>query len=141
MLCRYTASSCALSYMLVPADEFENERADLLRRITTCSASAAECHTLRTAAQKRAEEVRELQQALSAAHMHLFEERDRLLRLQAENDELRLQEANDRRRIHHLMSLSNSVDQELTLQAGSAPSSGLLRQCEGTHTQRCVAEC
>lgn len=115
------------------AGEFEAERADLLRRVMTCSAPASECHTLRTAAQKRAEEVRELQQALSAAHMHLFEERDRLLRLQAENDDLRLQEAEDRRRIHHLMSVSGPIDQEVTLQSGTAPSSGLVRQCAGVN--------
>jgi coiled-coil domain-containing protein 77 len=108
------------------ADDFEAERADLLRRISSCSASATEAHNLRCASQKRAEEVRELQQALSAAHMHLFEERDTLLRLQAENDELRLQEAEDRRRLQHLMSLTHPVDQEVTLSKGVEPMSGLL---------------
>ena len=105
------------------ADEFDAERADLLRRISGCSASASESHTLRCTAQKRAEEVRELQQALSAAHVHLFEERDRLLRLQAENDELRMQAAEDRRHIQHLTSLHNPVSQEVTLQKGGQPSS------------------
>jgi len=38
-------------------------------------------------------------QALSDAHAFLFEERQRLLTLQAENDELRLQEIEDRKRI------------------------------------------
>lgn len=115
-----------MSYGTPCADDFEAERSDLLRRISSCSASASESHGLRCAAQKRADEVRELQQALSAAHVHLFEERDRLLRLQAENDDLRLQEAEDRRRIQHLMSLTNPVDQEITLQPGSDPSSGIL---------------
>lgn len=115
----------------VRADEFETERADLLRRITACSSSASESHSLRCAAQKRSEEVRELQQALSAAHMHLFEERDRLLRLQAENDELRLQADDDVRRIQHLTALTHPVDQEVTLNRGADPSSGLLYQRGG----------
>ena len=106
------------------ADAFETERADLLQRFTSTS-SAAESHSLRCAAQSRAEEVRDLQHALSAAHVHLFEERDRLLRLQAENDELRLQEAEDRRRIKQLMAFSCPVDQEVTLQTKSQPTSGI----------------
>ena len=41
-------------------------------------------------------------QALSDAHAFLFEERQRLLALQAENDELRLQEIEDRKRIQQV---------------------------------------
>ena len=44
-----------------------------------------------------------LLQALSDAHAFLFEERQRLLALQAENDELRLQEIEDRKRIQQLI--------------------------------------
>lgn len=87
------------------ADEFEVERHDLLNRINLCQASAAENHSLRVEIQKRAEEVRELQQALSSAHIHLFEERDRLLQLQAENDALRLQDVENKRRLQHLTSM------------------------------------
>ncbi|GIM05695.1 hypothetical protein Vretimale_10129 [Volvox reticuliferus] len=54
-------------------------------------------------ARKRAEEVRELQKALSDAHNFLFDERQRLLALQAENDELRLQEIQDRKTIQQLL--------------------------------------
>lgn len=42
-------------------------------------------------------------QALSDAHNFLFDERQRLLALQAENDELRLQEIQDRKNIHQLL--------------------------------------
>ena len=50
-----------------------------------------ELHRLEWEARQRGDEVRELQKALSDAHTYLFEERERLLVLQAENDELRLQ--------------------------------------------------
>jgi hypothetical protein len=44
-------------------------------------------------------------QAVSDAHTHLFEERERLLQLRAENDALRAQEVADRARIQRLLSL------------------------------------
>lgn len=53
-------------------------------------------------------------QALSDAHTHLFEERQRLLDIQAENDELKLQELEDRKRIQHLLALTEPVEQEIT---------------------------
>ncbi len=49
-------------------------------------------------------------QALSDAHVFLFEERQRLLTLQAENDELRLQEIEDRKRIRQLLGTSAGPD-------------------------------
>jgi coiled-coil domain-containing protein 77 len=44
-------------------------------------------------------------QALSSSQAYIYEERGRLLELQAENDELRLQEAEDRTRIEQLLAL------------------------------------
>lgn len=52
-------------------------------------------------------------QALSDAHTYLFDERERLLALQAENDQLRLQEAEDRSRIKQLLGLTRPVEQAL----------------------------
>lgn len=51
------------------------------------------------------------QQALSEAHNFLFEERQRLLKLTAENDELRLQELEDRKRIQTLLAMTQTYDQ------------------------------
>jgi hypothetical protein len=48
-------------------------------------------------------------QALSDAHAFLFEERQRLLASQAENDDLRLQEIEDRKRIQQLLNYDASV--------------------------------
>lgn len=106
---RTSTSADLVAYYKNRVDGFEIERDELLERMSVCSTSAAETHTLRCEVQKRAEEVRELQHALSAAHVHLFEERDRLLQLQAENDELRLSEVESRKRIHHLQALCESA--------------------------------
>ncbi len=46
-------------------------------------------------------------QALSEAQAYIFEERDRLLALKAENENLHRQELQDRRRIEHLLALTD----------------------------------
>jgi coiled-coil domain-containing protein 77 len=62
-------------------------------------------------------------QALSDAQQFLFEERQRLLLLQAENDELKLQEIQDRQRIQQLLALTQPLEQTVTYKQGGAPSS------------------
>lgn len=42
---------------------------------------------------------------------------------QAENDELRLQEIEDRKKIQHLIGVSNPLQQEITYERGGLPSS------------------
>jgi coiled-coil domain-containing protein 77 len=59
--------------------------------LEACAVDKRELHRLEWENRKRADEVRELQKALSDSHTYLFEERERLLALQAENDELKLQ--------------------------------------------------
>ena len=61
-------------------------------------------------------------QSLSDAQQFLFEERQRLLALQAENDELKLQELEDRKRIQQLLSIAQPLEQDITFMAGAAPS-------------------
>lgn len=63
-------------------------------------------------------------QALSDAQQFLFEERQRLLALQAENDELKLQELEDRRRMQHLLSVANPLEQGLHLRPGGGALTG-----------------
>lgn len=60
---------------------------------------------------------------MSDAQQFLFEERQRLLLLQAENDELKLQEIQDRQRIQQLLALTQPVEQTVTYRQGGPPSS------------------
>ena len=46
--------------------------------------------------------------------MFLFQERDQVLRLYAENDRLKIRELEDRKRIQHLLSLTQPVNAETT---------------------------
>ena len=45
--------------------------------------------------------------------MCLFDEREQVLKLQAENDQLLIQEMEDRKRIQHLLALTQPVTQEV----------------------------
>lgn len=61
-----------------------------------------------------------VKQALSSSQAYIFEERDRLLQLQAENDELRLQEVEDRQRLQHLLTLLEAQKGHKGLKSNSA---------------------
>lgn len=72
---------------------------------------------------------RALMQALSNAHTYLFEERERLLALQAESDALRLQEVEDRARIKQLLSLTQPVEHKVVysgIENDSGPQSSVV---------------
>ncbi|KAK9865785.1 hypothetical protein WJX84_006592 [Apatococcus fuscideae] len=108
-------------YFQKRVEEFERERSELLERVEGCSTQRAELHQLEWQNRRRTDEICELQKALSDAHMYLYEERARLLQLQADNDELRLQESEDRRRIQHLLAITQPMEQEITYQHAKQP--------------------
>ncbi|KAF6256024.1 hypothetical protein COO60DRAFT_1627324 [Scenedesmus sp. NREL 46B-D3] len=105
-------------------DQFEQERKELLHAVDRCAVHQDEAHRLEWENRKRADEVRELQKALSDAQQFLFEERQRLLHVQTENDELKLQEIQDRQRIQQLLAMTQPLEQTIThRQDGGAPCS------------------
>lgn len=62
---------------------------DLCNQLHHLADTKGELHAATCEAKARADEVHDLQQALSAAHLALFEERQTLLKLKADNDALR----------------------------------------------------
>lgn len=100
---------------------FEDERNELLKRIDECKLQHREKHKMEHELARREGEVRELQIALSDAHNCLFEERERLLELQKENDELKLREIEDRGKIKHPLSFTQPVDDEITYSRNIKP--------------------
>lgn len=50
----------------------------------------------------------------SFGQVFLFQERDHVLRLYAENDRLKIKELEDRKKIQHLLSLTKSTSSETT---------------------------
>lgn len=102
--------------------DFENERQMFLERLQQCAEEKENLHRLEWENRKRAEEIRELQKALSDAQQSLFEGSQRVLVLQAENDELRLQEMQDRQRIQQLLGMAPPHEQEIIYGPHGPPS-------------------
>lgn len=103
-----------LEYYQSRIDAFERERIDFLQRLDDLSGSAREKHQLKWEVRKKDEQIMELQKSLSDAHVFLYEERAQVLKLTAENDRLKIQELEDRRRLEHLLALTQPVNQEVT---------------------------
>jgi hypothetical protein len=99
----------------------EHEIVGLRERVETCETSQAAQHKARWELHKRMEEITDLQKALSDSHVYLWDERERCQRLQAENDELKIQEVEDRRKIQHLLSMVEPVMQDVTYLRDGAP--------------------
>ena len=110
-----------LDFLKTRVAGFEQERAALLDRVDTLVESRGEEHSLLWELKRSSEEVHALQKALSDAHAFLFEERERLLALRAENDELKIQELEDRRRIQHLLKLTAPFEEDVTFERGIRP--------------------
>jgi len=94
---------------------FEAERMEQLRRLGDAEAQNAELHRLRWEARAREEEIAELQRALSDSRLFLFDEREHALKLAAENDGLKSQEVEDRRKIAHLLSITEPLTHEVCI--------------------------
>ena len=135
-----------------PTEAVDAERRDVLERLEQCEVPQAQLYRLNTECRMRMEEVRELQkassgprrpppprpaihwpiprlaslQALSDAHTYLFEERERLLKLQADNDQLKLQEVEDRTRIKQLLALTRPVEQQVRYGQENGPQAAVI---------------
>jgi hypothetical protein len=73
------------------------------------------------AALLREEEVMSLQHAAKQQQLQVIEQQEQLLELRAENRQLRIQEAEDRKRIQQLLSLTKPVQQEVTFMRDVRP--------------------
>eukprot|EP00966_Prymnesium_polylepis_P182956 4239316-Prymnesium_polylepis.2 len=110
-----------LQYYRKRVAESEAEIAALAERIDACSESHETQHKARWEVHTRMNEVSDLQKALSDSHVYLWDEREKCQRLQAEIDELKLQEIEDRRKIQHLLSLVGPVVQDVTYVRDAPP--------------------
>ena len=77
---------------------------------------------------QREEEIAELQKALSDMQVYLFQEREHVLRLYAENDRLKIRELQDRKKIQHLLSLSKTTEPEITYFHNQPPAKAIVTQ-------------
>lgn len=95
-----------LSYYRERLDNSEKEFEKAIESIDTLKISHEDTHKLNWELHKRTQEVHELQKALQDFQQAVYEERKHTLRIVAENDELKIQEVKDRKKIRFLLSLS-----------------------------------
>ena len=94
--------------------EFDGEHADLLSKLERYKSTFEDQHKIDWQLARREEEIGELQKALSDMQLYLFQEREHVLRLYAENDRLKIQEVEDRKKIQSLLGLTQPVEHETT---------------------------
>lgn len=103
-----------MNYYRDQVSQFENERQYALKRFADIEVSYEQLHKAKWDLHVKEEEISELQKGLSDANVYLFDEREQVLRLQAENDQLKMEQMEDRRRIQHLLALTQPIKQEVT---------------------------
>ncbi|ORZ40278.1 hypothetical protein BCR44DRAFT_118903 [Catenaria anguillulae PL171] len=102
---RLPLSEELLRYYKDRVEQNEAELQSYIQALDAIKASHEEHHRLTWELQQRADEIRSMQVALSESQAALIEERRQLLKVLAENDELRIQELKDRRKIRYLLGL------------------------------------
>ena len=111
-----------MEYYQQRCDEFVRLEEDYVARIQALETSVEEKHRARWQYLRAESEVEDLQQALSDAKLALFDEKERVAQLNAENDMLKIQELEDRQRIQQLLSLTQPVTNQVTLLKEKVPS-------------------
>ncbi|XP_015271761.1 PREDICTED: coiled-coil domain-containing protein 77 [Gekko japonicus] len=103
-----------LEYYRKKIAQFDEEHEELVKRLEKYKATYDEQHKLQWEMRQREEEIAELQKALSDMQVYLFQEREHVLRLYAENDRLKIRELEDRKKIQHLLALVGPDNGEIT---------------------------
>ena len=103
-----------LEYYRQKISEYDGEYEKLLKKLEKYKCTYEHVHKSEWEIRQREEEIAELQKALSDMQVFLFQEREHVLRLYAENDRLKIKELEDRKRMQHLLALSQPVDSETT---------------------------
>lgn len=103
-----------LEYYRQKIAEYDGEYEKLLKKLEKYKCTYEHVHKSEWEIRQREEEIAELQKALSDMQVFLFQEREHVLRLYAENDRLKIKELEDRKRIQHLLTLSQPVNAETT---------------------------
>ncbi|CAD5116961.1 DgyrCDS5800 [Dimorphilus gyrociliatus] len=108
--------------------EYDCEHDSMVERLEKYKMTYEEQHKIEWEMKQREEEITELQKALSDMQTYLFQEREHVLRLYAENDRLKIREIEDRKKIHLLLSLSGLTEREVSYFLKEPPSAAVIQQ-------------
>ncbi|KAA0177757.1 hypothetical protein FNF27_00929 [Cafeteria roenbergensis] len=103
-----------LAYYRSRVAAFDADRADFASRIRDLAVPHEEIHHLRWELRSRDAEIEDLQRAVRDAQVYLYDERETVLRLQTECEGLKIRDFENRRRVQHLLALTQPVTHETT---------------------------
>ena len=104
-----------LTYYRARLADFDKERQEWLEKLEVNRTSQEEKHRSEWELQKRKDEISDLQKTISELKLSLFDERQQILKLKKENDLLKIKEIEDRKKISELLSMTNSVEEEVVM--------------------------
>lgn len=117
-----------LEYYRKKIAEFDGEHEAMAKKLEQYKATYEEQHKIQWEQRQREEEISELQKALSDMQVFLFQEREHILRLYAENDRLKIRELEDRKKIHTLLQLSGLTEHEVSYFMKEPPNKAVIEQ-------------
>ncbi|XP_068714597.1 coiled-coil domain-containing protein 77-like [Montipora foliosa] len=117
-----------LEYYRRKIAEYDGEYEEMVRKLELYKCTYEEQHKTQWELRQREEEIAELQKALSDMQVYLFQEREHVLRLYAENDRLKIRELEDRKKIQQLLSLSKTTAPEITYFHHQPPAKAIVSQ-------------
>ncbi|XP_041348679.1 coiled-coil domain-containing protein 77-like [Gigantopelta aegis] len=124
-----------LEYYRKKIAEYDDEHDHLVSKIDEYRVTYEEQHKIQWELRQREEEIVELQKALSDMQVYLFQEREHVLRLYAENDRLKIRELEDKKKIQQLLALGISPDGEVTYFMKEPPAKAIIEQKVHRKTQ------
>lgn len=104
-----------LTYYRARLADFDKERQEWIEKLEVLRYSQEDKHKNDWELQKRNNEIAELQKTLSEFKLSLFDERQHILKLKKENDLLKIKELDDRKKIAELLSMTNSIEEEVIM--------------------------
>ncbi|XP_052282943.1 coiled-coil domain-containing protein 77-like isoform X2 [Dreissena polymorpha] len=117
-----------LEYYRKKIAEYDEEHEGLVSKLEEYKVTYEEQHKFQWELRQREEEIVELQKALSDMQIYLFQEREHVLRLYAENDRLKIRELEDKKKIQQLLALSGTPDSEITYFHKEPPAKAVVEQ-------------
>lgn len=117
-----------LEYYRKKIAEYDEEHESVVSKLDEYKVTYEEQHKMQWELRQREEEIVELQKALSDMQIYLFQEREHVLRLYAENDRLKIRELEDKKKIQQLLALSGTPDSEITYFHKEPPAKAVVEQ-------------
>jgi DNA repair exonuclease SbcCD ATPase subunit len=112
-----------LGYYRKRIDELQEERLNWLEQVELAKLSQEDFQKNELELERQIQEIAELQKTISDSHMVLFEEKELVIKLRREAEELRAKAGDDRRKIKELLALTNVGEKGITYYKDCRPGS------------------